>query len=80
MPNPVDAGDLLQETGYVEVDVARLATWAGDLARASGQEGRARLAWGLGLEQWLVLGWEDEIIGLQKMLGADARPPQGGSA
>ena len=71
------AGDLLQETGYVAVDVARLAAWGGDLAFASGQAGRARLAWTLALEQWLVLGWEDEISGLQKLLGADTRAPTG---
>ena len=69
---------LAEMLAQVYVGDVFLHTW--DLARASGQEGRARLAWGLGLEQWLVLGWEDEIIGLQKMLGADARPPQGGSA
>ncbi len=62
------AADMLQENGQVDVFIARTATLGGDIAYTAGQQGRARMAWSLALEQWLVLGWRDEIRSLKHLL------------
>lgn len=54
------ARTLLEETGYVDPDVANMARLAGDVAREAGQESRARDAYQLSAQQLRALGREDE--------------------
>jgi len=51
---------LLEETGFVEPDLARKASLAGDLALEGGQEERARAAWEIARDQWAALGRDEE--------------------
>lgn len=51
---------LLQETGFVEPDLARKASLAGDLAAAAGEAERARTAWEIARDQWAALGRTEE--------------------
>jgi tetratricopeptide (TPR) repeat protein len=71
------ASELLQEIGTVDVFIARTAMLGGDLAYATGQHARARMAWSLALEQWLMLGWRAEIRALKYLLRED-QPSAGG--
>lgn len=54
------ARTLLDETGYVDPDVANMARLAGDVARGVGEEARARAAYQLAAHQLRALGREDE--------------------
>jgi len=54
------ADDLLAETGFVDVDIARALEQAGDLAAAAGQGAGARRAWRVALGQWEALDRTEE--------------------
>ncbi len=54
------ARTLLEETAYVDPDVANMARLAGDVAREAGEESRARDAYQLAAQQLRALGREDE--------------------
>jgi eukaryotic-like serine/threonine-protein kinase len=54
------ARTLLDETGYIDPDVANMARLAGDVARGIGEESRARSAYQLSAHQLRALGREDE--------------------
>lgn len=54
-----DAGVALAELGVVDLDIARMATLAGDIAATLGQTGRAREAYALATQQWRGLGRAD---------------------
>ena len=60
---------LLTETVVVDVDIARLAHLAGDLAAAAGQGARARECWALARAQWTALGNNAEIERLNTQIG-----------
>ena len=51
---------LLNETGYVDVDVPRTAERAGDLAGRTGKPAEARSAYELALTQWRALENEEK--------------------
>lgn len=51
---------LLDETAYVDPDIANMARLAGDVAREQGHEERARRAYQLAAQQLRSLGREDE--------------------
>lgn len=59
---------LLLETGFVEPDLARKASLAGDVAREEGELARAEVAWRIALDQWGALGRHKEIEATQGRL------------
>ena len=62
------ASRILGETGFVDVENARLAESAGALALEQGWRRRADRAWSLALEQWRALGRNDEVRAIQAQL------------
>jgi tetratricopeptide (TPR) repeat protein len=60
-----EAMRLLGRTGFVEVDVARMARLGGEIARASGERRRALAAWRLAMAQWTSLERAEEIADLR---------------
>ena len=59
---------LLTHTPVADVDIARPAYQAAELASKANQVGRARQAYQLALQQWLVLGNESEQASVQAKL------------
>jgi len=51
---------LLEETGFIEIDIARMAERAGDIAAEAGHRGRARQAYGLAQVQYWGLDREQD--------------------
>ncbi|MDP6934212.1 MAG: hypothetical protein QGG40_14905, partial [Myxococcota bacterium] len=50
------ATSLLESTSFVDLDIARMATLGGDMARAQGRTEEAMAAYGVALGQWRSLG------------------------
>lgn len=64
---------LLRETGYVDLDIARLARRGGDIAWTAGERARARDAWVVSRAQWTGLGRPQEAEEIDRLLqGAPA--------
>jgi len=62
------AEELLAETGFVDVDIARALEQAGERAVAASRVDAARQAWALALGQWRALDRTDEAVDLQARL------------
>jgi eukaryotic-like serine/threonine-protein kinase len=59
---------LLAETGYLDLDIARSAQMAGDLALIAGQPARAREAYELALAQWQALGRSEDAVAVRTLI------------
>jgi tetratricopeptide (TPR) repeat protein len=59
---------LLAETGYLDLDIARSAQMAGDLALIAGEPARARDAYDLALAQWQALGRADDAQAVRALI------------
>ncbi len=56
---------LLEETGFVEIDIARMAEKAGEIAAAHGDFTRARQAWALAQVQYWALDREQDAARIE---------------
>lgn len=61
---------LLEETGFVDADIARKATQAGVAAAAAGQTERAHAAFSIARGQWAGLGKTAEVAAVDERLTA----------
>ena len=59
---------LLDETGFVDADIARKASQAGAAATTAGQPGRARVAFTIARGQWAGLGKDVEVSAVEERL------------
>ena len=59
---------LLESTGFVDVDVARMAGLAGELARSGGDRRRARGAFSLAAAQWRALERSREVSEIERAI------------
>ncbi len=56
-----EAENLIEDTGFIDFDVAEYLDRAGNLAFEAGREREARLAWNLALEQWTSMERQDRV-------------------
>ena len=64
----VRAQALLEETGYIELDIALMTELAGEKAQAADHPERATAAYRLALSQWRGLGREREASAIERRL------------
>jgi tetratricopeptide (TPR) repeat protein len=62
--------ELLEQTGYRDLDIANAAQLAGELALAAGQPERAKAIYELALAQWDALGREEEARRVRDLVTA----------
>jgi tetratricopeptide (TPR) repeat protein len=62
------AQETLRETGIKDVDLARLAVLAGEVALKAGSRQRTRLTWQFAAEHWEALGQKNEALVLRERL------------
>ncbi len=73
--------DLLADTGFKELDIARMAQLAGDIAASGGDAARARDAYAIALAQYGALGRADGVEAVESAVAglAGLTPPTWGS-
>ncbi len=62
--------ELVASTGFVECDVASASQQAADIAARAGHNDRARLAYGVAMQQWQQLGRAEKLAQVRERLGA----------
>ena len=68
------AAVLLEQSAFVDVDVAQLAEHAGRIARDAGRPDEARAAWAIARAQWLALGDGRRAGSVQRAVSRLATP------
>ena len=71
------AQELLESTGFTDVDVGLIARLAGQMTFQAGEKARAAAILGLARDQWATLGRADELEAIDALLQHLDRGPEG---